>query len=393
MLNNEKQNPGYWSVMPATVRYDKSLPANAKILFTEITALQQTKGYCWASNNYFASLYNVDPSAVSKWIKTLKDAGYIRIEYELNNNRKIFLTERILFYPDKKPDTTNTAATPQQADNQTQPQNRPAQKTPADDSAAGKTQEAGKTQDAGKTQEHPIDIFQDPIEIYQDPIEICQYPIEKNTNRILNININKTTTTTPEPTPENTMETSPEKIQVVDDFSQNLKKSQEIKTECIRLNPMLIFNQTFYKRAALFLSRNKLELNYIQWLYNYCNNQKPAKLSAYFFKIFFEPHLVELFFANNKKITPPQAQTILCPVCGLKHQPDKICPSCGLASNKRNNADAVNQHKIIYSWPPDKREQYERELKSLIDSRRSQNIPIETYFKNFNAVKKKFGLV
>lgn len=83
------ENPNYYAVIPAEVRYDKKLKANAKLLYGEITALTQKNGECWASNTYFAKLYDVDPSAISKWIKNLEDNGYIDIEYIRGKNMEI----------------------------------------------------------------------------------------------------------------------------------------------------------------------------------------------------------------------------------------------------------------------------------------------------------------
>ena len=81
-MNKQKnESPAYWSVITADVRYDKSLSSSQKILFAEITSLQQSSGICWASNNYFAKLYDVDPSTVSKWVKGLEEKGYICIKY------------------------------------------------------------------------------------------------------------------------------------------------------------------------------------------------------------------------------------------------------------------------------------------------------------------------
>jgi DNA-binding transcriptional ArsR family regulator len=78
--DDKKADPGYYAVIPANVRYDRSLSPNAKLLYGEITALSNKEGYCWASNSYFANLYGVDKSSVSHWIKSLAKAGYVRIE-------------------------------------------------------------------------------------------------------------------------------------------------------------------------------------------------------------------------------------------------------------------------------------------------------------------------
>ena len=70
----------YYAIITADVRYDDSLPANAKLLYGELTCLCNEKGYCWASNAYFANLYNVSKVTVSRWIAQLKERGYIKID-------------------------------------------------------------------------------------------------------------------------------------------------------------------------------------------------------------------------------------------------------------------------------------------------------------------------
>ena len=78
------ENPSYYAIIPAEVRYDKRLRANEKLMYGEITCLTQKEGYCYASNNYFASLYDVTPQAVSQWVSNLEKAGYIKLEYVYN---------------------------------------------------------------------------------------------------------------------------------------------------------------------------------------------------------------------------------------------------------------------------------------------------------------------
>ncbi|HBI1964003.1 TPA: helix-turn-helix domain-containing protein, partial [Enterococcus faecalis] len=53
------EHRGYYAIIPAIVRYDNHLNGNAKLLYGELTALANEKGYCWATNQYFANLYNV----------------------------------------------------------------------------------------------------------------------------------------------------------------------------------------------------------------------------------------------------------------------------------------------------------------------------------------------
>ena len=78
----------YYAIIPAFVRYDSNLTANAKLLYGEITALCNEKGYCFARNKYFADLYGVSNVSISKWINQLKDYGYIRIKMIYKENTK-----------------------------------------------------------------------------------------------------------------------------------------------------------------------------------------------------------------------------------------------------------------------------------------------------------------
>lgn len=67
---------GYYGILPAEVRYDKELPANAKLLFVEVTSLCRLQGYCWATNAYFAELLGATERTVTRWVKILCDKGY-----------------------------------------------------------------------------------------------------------------------------------------------------------------------------------------------------------------------------------------------------------------------------------------------------------------------------
>ena len=87
------EHKGYYAIIPAEIRYDKELKANSKLLYGEITALCNDKGFCWASNDYFAELYGVSKETISRWISELNKKKYINVQ--INNKAKNNATRRI----------------------------------------------------------------------------------------------------------------------------------------------------------------------------------------------------------------------------------------------------------------------------------------------------------
>jgi hypothetical protein len=88
------ETPGYYAIVPASVRYDGTLPPAAKLLYGEITALTNAYGFCYASNRYFKDLYQVEERTVRRWIEALADGGYIVAGIE-EGERRIRLVESI----------------------------------------------------------------------------------------------------------------------------------------------------------------------------------------------------------------------------------------------------------------------------------------------------------
>lgn len=80
----------YYAVIPTTVRYDNNVVPSAKLLYGKIKALCNKRGYCWATNDYFSKLCSVSKRTISTWIKSLCNAGYISVEFVLDNsNQKV----------------------------------------------------------------------------------------------------------------------------------------------------------------------------------------------------------------------------------------------------------------------------------------------------------------
>ena len=89
---------GYYAVIPASVRYDKNLKPAEKLLYGEISALCNKEGYCFAKNRYFAELYSVSQSSVSRWISNLTKLGFL--EVQIIRNEKNEVIERRIYIKD-----------------------------------------------------------------------------------------------------------------------------------------------------------------------------------------------------------------------------------------------------------------------------------------------------
>ena len=82
--------PAYIAVLPSPVRYDARLPASAKLLYAEISALSEGSGYAWASNDYFCRLYGISERTVIRLINTLEAAGYLYCENGGTTRRRLW---------------------------------------------------------------------------------------------------------------------------------------------------------------------------------------------------------------------------------------------------------------------------------------------------------------
>jgi len=100
MAEDEHPNeaPNYYAIIPATVRYSKDLTPQEKLLYAEITALTNKEGYCWATNDYFAALYDLHKKTISRQINHLAELGFFCVEmvYYADTNQ---IKERRIYLP------------------------------------------------------------------------------------------------------------------------------------------------------------------------------------------------------------------------------------------------------------------------------------------------------
>lgn len=145
-MNHEQ--PSYYAIIPASVRYDKSLKANEKLLYGEITCLANAKGYCYASNSFFAELYEVDKATVSRWISHLEKQGYIKTQIIKNSSNQIL--ERRIYI-------TNFPAECKKIN------------TPFDEKVTSPVDEKSKENNTSKNNTSINNIFGDTAEVSQKP--------------------------------------------------------------------------------------------------------------------------------------------------------------------------------------------------------------------------------
>lgn len=94
-MSQGNEQPGFWALIPASVRYDKELPPNAKLLYGEVTALSDKLGYCYAQNSYFSDLFGLSERSVTRLLSTLVDRGYLRVDVVRDTATQEVLERRI----------------------------------------------------------------------------------------------------------------------------------------------------------------------------------------------------------------------------------------------------------------------------------------------------------
>jgi len=78
--------------IPTSV-FNKNISPSAKLLYANLLLLSYKNGYCYANNKYLADILNVSTRTISKLIKILKDEKLIKINYDENHKRNIYIEQ------------------------------------------------------------------------------------------------------------------------------------------------------------------------------------------------------------------------------------------------------------------------------------------------------------
>jgi len=74
------QRSNWDSLLPAAVRYDSRLKGDTKVLYSEILLLSNKAGYCYATDQHLAALFDKRRETINRYIKSLVKYGYIKIK-------------------------------------------------------------------------------------------------------------------------------------------------------------------------------------------------------------------------------------------------------------------------------------------------------------------------
>src|SRR6188768_2800914 len=108
--NQSKPQANFFAIIPANVLWHEGLEASAKLFYASINAMTDRDGYCWASNRYFAELFNVDESTIKRWLESLHSAHVIWIQTEKKGmgwSRKIYTVKEMFTKAQKCPIVKN----------------------------------------------------------------------------------------------------------------------------------------------------------------------------------------------------------------------------------------------------------------------------------------------
>jgi hypothetical protein len=322
----DKPQPVYYAVIPASVRYDKNVPAGAKLLYGEISTLCNKEGYCWAGNAYFADLYQTSERTIINWINSLSNAGHISVSYK--------------YVPGKK-----------------EIQTRFLRLAEAESSKIARQEE----QPAAESPE-VVKNFSPPSEknfttFGKNFHEVVKNPSKGGEKNFMdNTTSNITTTATASEKPEKKEDALPDAEKAAEAVSFTPK---ELKKELAQIDSRLFFNEGFYQEAASFMESGGLDLGYLKWLRNRCESMEYRSFKGLYFTLFFLEDMAEEYKASLlPKVKPPQPP-VVCEACGAEYdRGSEKCPACGLSQHSSPNQ--ILFYRELHNLPPEKRDEYLR---------------------------------
>lgn len=86
--------PSFYSILTADVRYDERIGDFAKLLYSDLTARCNRKGYCWPTNEQLAEDHRKNARTIVRTLRELESAGYIATEV-IRDQKNMVVERRI----------------------------------------------------------------------------------------------------------------------------------------------------------------------------------------------------------------------------------------------------------------------------------------------------------
>jgi hypothetical protein len=376
--NETRPRPAFYAVIPADVRYDPALPQGAKLLYGEITALCSLKGFCWAGNAYFSGLYQKDGRTINRWIRALKDGGYISISFTFAPGSKE-ITGRRISLTGPKPDIPEPPPPERGGPNAPEPPPPPA--PPEKDGSPAPPHGDGGGGDIFVTT---------PGQNCQGVVTFLSGGGDKNVRDIItSSNITKATAAKKTPAEKTEIPPPPETAEA--EAAQNIQK---LKDALAAADKTLVLSDDFYPRAAAFMAKNALDLSYVPWLHSLCLSKKPASPDGLFYKLFFADNIAAKFKAVTAAVTaaraPPPPAAVPCPACGASRPRGGPCPDCGLGPAAPEAE--IEEWKRLLALPEYRREEFLRRKEALLAEGGGPFKDFERKTARLRALRGEFGL-
>jgi hypothetical protein len=365
-ITGNSETPGFFAVIPASVRYDSSLPQGAKILYAEISSRTNQRGYCWTSNARFVTLYGVNERTINRWVAALHNAGHIIVTYEYYENSKRIKERRIMLpapmakviekMPDIGPENNAISGVGKNVSTQNMVL------TKMSGPGGGKNVRisgpvAENSPEFGKN--NAISGVDKNVSTQNMVLTKMSGP-GGDKNVADNTKFNNTIAAAAVSTREISPGTIPDTAAAA--FCSP-EQEKAFKTALETLDGSLVFDAAFYPRALAWLAAQGLPRDFLAWLYKQCVLKKPDSVRGMFRKLFFAPDLAELFKASRKP--PPEPARVPCPACGVSHDAgDAECPSCGLERGASEKDVRIRRH--LLSLPAEQRSGYEEKVRLII---------------------------
>jgi len=100
------EKPNFYSILTPAIRYNRNLTWFDKVLYSEISALTNVKGYCYARNAYFEKVFSVSDKTIQRSIKRLEENNMIKTYLQKDEKTRSILYRKIYLTPPDKNDPT-----------------------------------------------------------------------------------------------------------------------------------------------------------------------------------------------------------------------------------------------------------------------------------------------